>query len=457
MSKSNSNLNTTQLSQRIIYLKSELAKYKAIVEDYENNYHYSQLRKLKLQNKELREEKESISLQLQELNSHKNEEKNLRHQFQIKSEELNQSLVDQNKKIEDLIKDNNIYQKEISRLKERIEEYKKNNEFLKTKIISINGQLNEKNVELEQVKEDFQKLLLQDINQKESITELQAKNETLYKDLDNLSKENNLYKNESTELSKRIANIEKDKVKIEEILKTQEEKSRVELSNLQKDLLSYKNINEKLRSEINDIVEENIVHKRKLKEAMQNAAITNEEQQRKSKKHLNDLQKKLENAEKKYFDLEQANITLKSSKYLLEQNLKEQQNQNKYIIEKNERLKEENNNNSSIIKLNNELLMKVETIQSSQLQLVTTINSLKKDFASLFSIINNSETENIDVSELLVSILEHQFRKSLENSLLLEDKFELKSNLIHHLENKIAEINNKNELTSNYNTGLELE
>ncbi|WP_156323855.1 hypothetical protein [Bacillus sp. JCM 19034] len=56
----NSNQSFIQLQQKLIYYKSELAKYRSKVEQYENNYHYAQL-------KELKEENEQLKTKLNEL------------------------------------------------------------------------------------------------------------------------------------------------------------------------------------------------------------------------------------------------------------------------------------------------------------------------------------------------------------------------------------------------------
>ncbi|MBX0359338.1 hypothetical protein [Halobacillus sp. Nhm2S1] len=44
-----------QLQQKLIYYRAELDKYKKKVKDYQDNYHYSQLEKLKVENEELQE------------------------------------------------------------------------------------------------------------------------------------------------------------------------------------------------------------------------------------------------------------------------------------------------------------------------------------------------------------------------------------------------------------------
>ncbi|WP_181898506.1 hypothetical protein, partial [Halobacillus trueperi] len=50
-----------QLQQRLIYYRAELDKYKKKVQDYQDNYHYSQLEQLKMENAELKEELERWS------------------------------------------------------------------------------------------------------------------------------------------------------------------------------------------------------------------------------------------------------------------------------------------------------------------------------------------------------------------------------------------------------------
>ena len=61
-------LNPTILHHQIIYLNSELNKYKSKVRDYQEDYHYSQLEKLKIENSHLLREQQQITNQIEEMN-----------------------------------------------------------------------------------------------------------------------------------------------------------------------------------------------------------------------------------------------------------------------------------------------------------------------------------------------------------------------------------------------------
>lgn len=448
MSKTNpSSTSNTQLLQRIIHLKSELTKYRELVEDYENNYHYSQLRKLKLQNKELRAEIETTSLQLQEMYKKlENTEVNLKHQFDLKSKELNQSIKEQKSEIEKLINDNNRYQDEISSLKGKLEDYKKNNKKMNQEITSLNERLKEKNDELIESQENSQALLLENAKQKGVITDLQTTNESLRINIENLSKENNQFKKEIKEQTNIITTIKEERDNIEEVLKSKEEQSKVDLSNAQKELLLYVSLHEKLKGDYNDLMEDIKIYKGKHEETNNNYASSKEKYQLElshSKKQLDTLQMELEDVKNKYSYLEQENNTLRSSKFGLEQNVEHYRKQNEYLIKKNE------DNFSSLIKTNTDLLSQIDNIQNYQKELITTVNVLKEDFSSFFSVINLPDGGDYEISELFVSILDHQFKKALENSLVVENEDNSKSISIHDLELKLEELAKEIESTSN--------
>ena len=61
-------LNPFILQQEIIYLRAELDKYRSKVHDYQENYHYSQLENLKIENSHLLEELNGSKSQLEEMN-----------------------------------------------------------------------------------------------------------------------------------------------------------------------------------------------------------------------------------------------------------------------------------------------------------------------------------------------------------------------------------------------------
>ncbi|KGA97307.1 hypothetical protein AJ85_16645 [Alkalihalobacillus alcalophilus ATCC 27647 = CGMCC 1.3604] len=99
-------LTATQLQQRIIHLQSELKKYKYLVEQYQNNYHYNLIDTLKEENE----------LKNQEI------------------DELNEALQNEKKNSKNIFK-------EVSRLKEKYEQdlqtLRQLNESLKQEIQQI--------------------------------------------------------------------------------------------------------------------------------------------------------------------------------------------------------------------------------------------------------------------------------------------------------------------------------
>ena len=83
-------LNPEILHHQIIYLNSELNKYKSKVREYQEDYHYSQLEKLKIENRHLLGEQQRFTSQMEEMNN-----KNLTLQNRITEKE---TLIEQLKK-----------------------------------------------------------------------------------------------------------------------------------------------------------------------------------------------------------------------------------------------------------------------------------------------------------------------------------------------------------------------
>ena len=65
---SDDRLNPNILHHQIIYLNSELNKYKSKVRDYQEDYHYSQLEKLKNENSHLLKEQQQMKNQMEYIN-----------------------------------------------------------------------------------------------------------------------------------------------------------------------------------------------------------------------------------------------------------------------------------------------------------------------------------------------------------------------------------------------------
>ena len=107
-------LNPTILHHQIIYLNSELNKYKSKVRDYQEDYHYSQLEKLKIENRHLLGEQQRFTSQLEEINH-----KNLTLQNRIMEKET---------LIEHLKKQIENFKKEVDAVSNKLAQAKSNNE-----------------------------------------------------------------------------------------------------------------------------------------------------------------------------------------------------------------------------------------------------------------------------------------------------------------------------------------
>ncbi|ARI78517.1 coiled-coil domain-containing protein [Halobacillus mangrovi] len=110
-----------QLQQRVIYYKAELDKYKKKVQDYQDNYHYSQLEQLKNENQQLLKERED------------EEEKS-----RIENRDLT-------KRVEGLEQQVSVYEEQEARLKEELSALDKDYERLQLE-----------NNELSQIKERYE-------------------------------------------------------------------------------------------------------------------------------------------------------------------------------------------------------------------------------------------------------------------------------------------------------------
>ncbi|MFN7253117.1 MAG: hypothetical protein ACK4M9_20440 [Anaerobacillus sp.] len=112
--KATRKLDHVQLTQKIIHLKAELSRYKQIVAQYQNNYHYSQLDDL---NNEIKYLKDIIK--------QKEEETSLLKRANMDMEEKMSIIIDEKSKFSitktELIEQLNLMKSENNRLKEEHE------------------------------------------------------------------------------------------------------------------------------------------------------------------------------------------------------------------------------------------------------------------------------------------------------------------------------------------------
>ncbi len=183
---------TIQLQQKIIYFKSELTKYQAKVKDYENNYHYSQLKVLKEENLQLMDEKEAISLELK--TSREDYEKtiaDLRSKIETHAEQeqsYNSTLSQKQQEIEKLKKDRKTNEKE---LKIKIDHLTKEKQTSLNKISELESFLQKSNKERDtaqhQLTEEIQRIKNELHNSNNTKTHLEKDNHKLKEEIKNLT------------------------------------------------------------------------------------------------------------------------------------------------------------------------------------------------------------------------------------------------------------------------------
>ncbi|UOQ45219.1 hypothetical protein MUN89_04525 [Halobacillus salinarum] len=147
-----------QLKQKLIYYKAELEKYKDKVQDYQDNYHYAMLEKLKKENEMLVNDNESLSIQLraskEEFNRRLQAQENQGKVYKEKGDEmqkeitaLKDELTTKKKATEELIE-------EVTAATKELEHLKKIRSSLQTKKFSLESQLQKTENEYTQYKLD---------------------------------------------------------------------------------------------------------------------------------------------------------------------------------------------------------------------------------------------------------------------------------------------------------------
>jgi hypothetical protein len=127
--KNLNNLTRMQMEQIIIHLKSEVTKYKSKVQEYEDDYHYNQLKKLKTDNKRLKndlkenekrinileDEKSSLRLKVVELEEEIKmsmaKYERMKISYEQESEKKNENILKAQKKV----KKQKLLQKELEK------------------------------------------------------------------------------------------------------------------------------------------------------------------------------------------------------------------------------------------------------------------------------------------------------------------------------------------------------
>ena len=167
-------LNPTILHHQIIYLNSELNKYKSKVRDYQEDYHYSQLEKLKIENRHLLREQQQMTNQIEEM-KHINltlqnriiEKETLIEQMTKQTEHLNEEITTVSNRLEQAGSDNRESLKEIER-------YNHTNQQLQNQVSTLKKELIMRS---DQQTTEIQ--TLQAINERLKVEQTQLKEEKL--------------------------------------------------------------------------------------------------------------------------------------------------------------------------------------------------------------------------------------------------------------------------------------
>lgn len=180
-----------QLHQKMIYYKAELEKYKGKVSDYENNYHYSQLTKLKEDNVQLLEDKERLSCELDELKEKYHQELQVLNKqitaFTAQEAQIRSTVSNQLLELQKLEKENTLLLDEIILLQETKNDLHRTIEIIKKQLTSTN-------LELLQNKSDIEKLTNENIALKNSLNKQKSYKNELQNENGNLNQENKQFK-----------------------------------------------------------------------------------------------------------------------------------------------------------------------------------------------------------------------------------------------------------------------
>lgn len=427
-SKENRINDTTQLQQKIIFFKAELAKYKAKIEDYENNYHYSQLRLLKQENQQLKEAKErhvAFSMKDHEI------------------EKLTNAIID--------------YQEITSTFENKQKKDRLKIKNMNKAILSLYTRLTLKQTEIETAETENMNLQSENQKQKEGISHYQSINNNLSIQIEQLHKEIQTYKNDKMEFEKRSNDL-KDKNKkltthMTELQREQEVNQQLhkeqneQMTKLQADLkhlmdqkedlmkeqLSLLEEIESLKSERENLEKTEKLHLQKLHD-LQNQVVYHQ----KKREEAQALHQRFEQLNK---NLQKENSALLSNQHTLHKKLETNEKQINELHEKIQELQKLNQQNLTFANTNNWFKEEIGHLKGSQDGIITKIDKLQVDIVSFISVASLLTNENQQFSTL--ALLEQQLKEMLEHSFEYEKELAVKTIQMKELEEKLLELTNE--------------
>ncbi|WEG15376.1 hypothetical protein PQ478_12585 [Alkalihalophilus pseudofirmus] len=263
----------TQLQHIIIHLKSELKASQVKLKEYEENYHYSQLKQLKIENKELNHE---LSLLIEEIENLKNLAKDAESQITLEKD-LNKQLNEQLS-----LKDD-----QVDELAVRIDE------------------LNMSNLQLQTKQKESEKIVDE---LKKQITSLTAVNNELQ----------NQVQNAATQLDKKNTQeraLQANMLKLKNELKkaaTLEERSREQTSHLKEVFQQLQEKNNLLEHERNNL-ETELKESKKRTEIQQRSKIKWQQKSKKSEEVTGNLKREISKYVQRIHNLEKQLETIQAS------------------------------------------------------------------------------------------------------------------------------------------------
>jgi len=252
-------LNPVILQQQIIYLSSELDKYRSKVRDYQVNYHYSQLEKLKIENNHLLGERKQFTIQIKDIN-HKNltlqnritEKEALIEQLKIQIEHLKKVISVVNDRLQQAESDN---RKSL----EEVKEHKYSNQQLQKQVASLENELVLLNDQQTQSEEMIQKLqvsnqILSDKN-KQLTEEIISYKEEIQKKLKQINHLQNHITTQEKKLGEQNDIQIKDKAEIQH-LKDINERLKEEQTQLTAEKTTLESFQSEIFNKIEDLTQE---------------------------------------------------------------------------------------------------------------------------------------------------------------------------------------------------------
>lgn len=445
---------TIVLQQKIIHFKSELAKYKEKVKDYQENYHYALLSKLKKENAELLQENEELI-----------KEKG------VATEEAHRRIQGIESQLSNSQKRQEALQEEAAVWREKAERYQKNFSEIsqhlssaKKEITQVEYRLHKKEKELDEIKIEWKKSI-QEYEEKASahaarLADLSGENQSLKESMEMILQE-------KEELNGKVQGLESQQVERDKQMDTykkslhQAEETYAELMNKQEkekeEYTKLKAAYEDKDRKFNKLLAKNESQASRLKNSLEEKS-----EQQATIRHLkNELEKR--SATSKAF--EQKLPTLQDSIQKLKQEkdkLMGQQKVNDQLLQQLKKEKEQFETNNQVYekecqqwkkkeeeweRTKGQLEKKLSAARSELEQKEQSLHQWKAENEKLVKLnqkyLHAFSNETGDASEDMITFLDEQMKKILGQTFEYEEELDSKILFMKSLEEKIDQLGNE--------------